>query len=109
MVNLTGFVPGTKCVILRLFIDTILTPGRDFFSLQTAEFSDTTIRQLKAECFLLPRNRDLPEGIFTMLVDLLRSSSNPNESSVFLNSAVFDIFSKSFEITIGKSMIFPTL
>ena len=109
MVNLTGFVPGTRSIILRFSIETTLTPGKDFFSLLIGESFDTTIRQLKAACFFLPRNRDLPDGTLTMLVDLLRSSSNPNDSNVFLNSAVFVIFSKSFATTIGNTEIFQTL
>jgi len=108
-VNLTGFVPGTRSVMLRLSTETTLIPGRDFLSLLIGEFFDTTIRQLKAECFFLPRNRDLPDGILTIFVDLARSSSSPNDSKVILSSEVFVIFSRSFDTIIGNSEIFPTL
>ncbi len=96
-------------MILRLSTETTFTPGNDFFNLFIWESFEATIRQLSAVCFFLPRRRGLPEGTFTILVDLLRSSSRPNESNAFLNSVVFVIFSKSFETTIGNSEILSTL
>ena len=95
--------------MLRFSIGTTLTPGKDFFNLIIGEFFETTSSQLNAECFFLPRNRDLPDGFLTIFMDLLRSSSNPKDTNIFFNSAVFVIFSKSFETTIGNSEIFPTL
>src|SRR4029078_6371405 len=109
MVNLTGFVPGTRSVILRVSTETTLTPGRDLLNFAIGEFFDTTIRQLKAECFFLPRNLDLPDGTRTILVDLARSSSSPNDSKVLFSSAVFVNLSKSFDTMIGNSEIFPIL